>query len=66
MRLYVVLMGENFEEVKANQGHMDFESLQDAKTWCQLNLAPGQKFMLCDENGGLLLISQVPRIVGKA
>ena len=66
MKIYVVRMGENFEKAKEAHGDNYFTSTQEAIEWGKLMFSPGQRFWVCDENGGVLVISQAPRIVGKA
>jgi hypothetical protein len=66
MKLYVVIMGENFEEAKKAHGDNFFPSVEEANLWCQITLDPGQRYMICDENGGLLYIGITSRLVGQA
>lgn len=66
MRIYLVYMGENFESAKARHGDNFFKSADEAVEFGKMMLEPGQRFWVCDENGGVLVISQAPRIVGKA
>lgn len=66
MKIYVVRMGENFEKAKAAHGDNFFRTTQEAVDWGKMMLEPGQRFWVCDENGGVLVISQAPRIVGRA
>ncbi len=66
MKLYVVIMGENFEEAKEAHGESFFPNVEEAVLWCQISLDPGEKYMICDENGGLLYIGITPRLVGRA
>lgn len=64
MKLYVVIMGESFEAaVSAHEGSF-FTSLEDAVTWGKIMLEPGERFWVCDENGGVLTISSAPKIMG--
>jgi hypothetical protein len=66
MKCYVIRMGFNFESEKDAHGNNFFSTIEQAVDWGKLNLLPGQKFWVCDENGGVLVISQVPQIVGNA
>jgi len=66
MKIYLVYMGENFESAVARHGDNYFLSAQEAVDYGKMNLEPGQRFWVCDENGGVLVISQAPRIVGRA
>lgn len=66
MKIYLVYMGENFESAVARHGDNYFLSAQEAVDYGKLNLEPGQRFWVCDENGGVLVISQAPRLVGRA
>lgn len=66
MKIYLVYMGENFESAVARHGDNYFLSAQEAVDYGKLNLEPGQRFWVCDENGGVLVISQAPKIVGRA
>lgn len=66
MRYYVVRNGRNFEQEKAAHGNNFFTDLQMAIDWGKLFLDPGQKFWVCDENGGVFAIITVPMIVGHA
>lgn len=66
MKLYLVRMGENFETAKKNNGNNHFSSLEQASDWAKLNFQPGQRFWICDENGGVIAIGVVPQIVGNA
>lgn len=61
---YVIRMGEDFETAKAAHGDNYFISVQAAVDWGKLMLSPGQRFWVCDKDGGVMVISQVPRIVG--
>lgn len=66
MRYYVIRMGKSFEDEKAAHGNNFFSTPEQASDWAKLNLHLGQKFMICDENGGVILISQAPPIEGNA
>lgn len=66
MKVYVVIRGETFEEAKEAHGDSFFSSIEEAVMWCQISLDLGEKFMLCDEDGGLLYIGFTSRVVGRA
>lgn len=65
-RFYVVPMGDSFEEAKATHKNSFFTSVKDAVEWGKLLLPPGKKFWVCDQNGGVREISQVPPYEGNA
>jgi len=65
MKLYVVIMGESFEEAKEAHGENFFSNMEEAIMWCQISLDPGKKYMICDENGDLLYIGIAPRLIGR-
>ena len=52
MIYYVIRMGKSFEDEKAAHGNNFFSTPEQASDWAKLNLHLGQKFMICDENGG--------------
>lgn len=60
MRILVVRMGENFEKARAGYNGHYFTDLQEAIDWGKLTYLPGERFWVCDENGGVLHIGQVP------
>jgi hypothetical protein len=66
IKCYVVVMGENFERAKEAHKDSPFLSTHSAMLWAALELNPGQKFWICDENGGVLVIAQAPIKVGHA
>jgi hypothetical protein len=66
MRYYVVRMGENFEKAIEAHGDRPFTSVEDAKSWGQFNLQPGEKFWVANEDGGVLVIAVVPKHMGSA
>jgi len=66
MRIYLVYMGESFEAAVKRHGDNFFKSVNEAVDFGKMMLEPGQRFWVCNENGGVLVISQAPRIVGKA
>lgn len=66
MKIYVLIRGETFEEAKEAHGDKFFSSIEEAVLWCQINLDLGEKFFVCDENGGLLYVGFAPRLVGRA
>jgi len=66
MKFYVVIMGESFEDAKEAHGESFFPSVEEARLWCQISLDPGERYMICDENGGLLYIEVTPSLVGRA
>lgn len=59
-------MGKNFEEERDAHNDKPFSTSNLALDWAKLNLEPGQKFWICDENGGICISSHVPQIVGNA
>jgi len=64
MKLYIVWMGENFDSAKARHENNYFTSQEEAVEVAKMFASPGQRFWICDENGGVLYIGQGPRIVG--
>lgn len=65
MKLYLVRMGESFEKAKLEHGDNYFSSTEEAVTFGKLMFEPGQRFWVCDENGGVLVLSEAPKLGGR-
>jgi hypothetical protein len=66
VRLYIVMMGENFDEAKSRHEGNFFSTVEEAVELAKMLLEPGQSFWVCDENGGVLYIGKAPKILGRA
>jgi hypothetical protein len=65
IKLYVVVMGLNFEQAKVLHGDdQHFNSVEEAVIWAQTWFEPGCRFWICDEEGNVVHIGSVPRLVG--
>jgi hypothetical protein len=60
------MMGESFEVAKERHGDNYFKTIEEAVQLAKMLLEPGQRFWVCDENGGVIHIGQAPRIVGRS